>query len=92
MIINLPYSIPVGKKDNKFYVNLNQYRNAHYHTLNSAKITFKELISDQVKQLPKFNIIKEIVVNNDNTRVGEWKRRTPPVRSKPHVSSAVCPG
>lgn len=58
MIINLPYSIPVGKKDDKFYVNLNQYRNAHYHTLNSAKITFKELIDDQVKQLPKFNIIK----------------------------------
>ena len=58
MIVNLPYSIPVGKKDDKFYVNLNQYRNAHYHTLNSAKITFKELISDQVKQLPKFNVIK----------------------------------
>ena len=58
MIINLPYSIPVGKKDDKFYVNLNQYRNAHYHTLNSAKITFKELINDQVKQLPKFNVIK----------------------------------
>lgn len=58
MIINLPYSIPIGKKDNKFYVNLNQYRNAHYHTLNSAKIAFKELISDQVKQLPKFNVIK----------------------------------
>lgn len=58
MIVNLPYSIPIGKKDDKFYVNLNQYRNAHYHTLNSAKIAFKELISDQVKQLPKFNVIK----------------------------------
>lgn len=58
MIINLPYSIPIGKKDDKFYVNLNQYRNAHYHTLNSAKIAFKKLISDQVKQLPKFNVIK----------------------------------
>lgn len=58
MIVILPYSIPIGKKDDKFYVNLNQYRNAHYHTLNSAKISFKELIYNQVKQLPKLHIIK----------------------------------
>lgn len=58
MIVNLPYSIPIGKKQDKFYVNLNQYRNAHYHILNSAKITFKELIADQVRRLPKLNVIK----------------------------------
>lgn len=58
MIVNLPLSVPIGKKDDKFYINLNQYRNAHYHTLNSAKIAFKELIADQVNKLPKLNIIK----------------------------------
>lgn len=58
MKIILPYYIPIGKADKKFYINLNQYRNAHYHTLNSAKIAFKEDIQKQIQQLPRLNTIK----------------------------------
>lgn len=56
MIITLPYKIPLGKKN--FYINLNQYRNAHFYQLNSAKIKFKELIYDQLVKLPDLNVIE----------------------------------
>jgi len=35
-----------------FALNLNIYRNAHFHTLNSAKATFKDAVAEQVMQLP----------------------------------------
>jgi len=56
MNISLPYRLDLGKK--QFYINLNQYRNAHYYTLNSAKIMFKELITDQVRELPALNAVE----------------------------------
>lgn len=58
MLVTLPYFVPVGKKEKNFYVNLNIYRNAHHFTLNSAKVTFKETIQDQLDLLPFLNKIK----------------------------------
>lgn len=58
MLISLPYFVLTGKKDKRFYVNLNIYRNAHHFTLNSAKVTFKEIIQNQIDRLPMLNRIK----------------------------------
>lgn len=55
--IQLPLYVQVTNKT-RFYLNLNQYRNAHYHTLNKAKVMFKESILDQVKDLPRMERIK----------------------------------
>jgi len=46
-----PLAINVGRK--KFILNLNQYRNTHYRTLNSAKIIYKRLMREQIECLPK---------------------------------------
>ena len=51
-----PLSVPVSKK-NKFILNVNNYRNAHYHVLNKAKITYRELISGQLKSIPELKMI-----------------------------------
>ena len=58
MLISLPYFVLTGKKEKRFYVNLNIYRNAHHFTLNSAKVTFKEIVQDQIDRLPLLNRIK----------------------------------
>lgn len=51
--IKLPTYVWVGsKQDKKFYLNLNIYRNAHYHTLNQAKVAFTELVKPKLKNLP----------------------------------------
>jgi len=55
MIIESPLSVPVGRKE--FILNLNHYRNAHYQTLNKAKIAYKQLIHSQIAKLPKMNKI-----------------------------------
>lgn len=49
--ISLPLSIPVTKQK-KFYLNLNQYRNAHYFTLNKAKAEFEHLIKPLLNGIP----------------------------------------
>ncbi len=36
-------------------LNLNQYRNAHYFTLNNSKTSYKKLMQEQIEQLPAFN-------------------------------------
>ena len=41
-----------GGKTKVFWLNLNQYRNAYYQTLNKAKKDFKESILEQIKELP----------------------------------------
>lgn len=48
--ITVPLQIQVGKK--KVSLNLNTYRNLHYHLLNQAKINFKEEVLSQIIQLP----------------------------------------
>lgn len=37
----------------KFSLNMNTYRNAHFFVLNNAKKALKELLHDQIAQLPK---------------------------------------
>ena len=60
MLIESPLRVPAGKND--FILNLNNYRNEHYQTLNKAKIAYKQLIHNQVVKLPKMNKIIVIVV------------------------------
>jgi hypothetical protein len=51
--IDLPLYIIYNKKGDKFYINLNQYRNTHFQTLNKVKILFEELVSPKLSVLPK---------------------------------------
>lgn len=56
LILKLPYSVPIPTKkepNKKFALNLNAYRNAHFHVLNKVKILFKELVKTQVEDIPK---------------------------------------
>lgn len=53
MIILCPLEVPAGNKT--FRLNLNQYRNTHYQLLNKAKISFSNMVFNQVKKLPKFD-------------------------------------
>lgn len=57
MILSCPLSVWIGPKD-EFTINLNQYRNAHYQTLNKAKIEFKRVMFPQVRLLPVMEKIK----------------------------------
>ena len=51
--LSLPTSIHFGgKKNKKFALNLNEYRNTHYLTLNRAKVLFKKQVTDMISQLP----------------------------------------
>jgi hypothetical protein len=56
--INVPLRVPVTKLPKYFALNLNQYRTTHFHVLNKAKVTFKELISDDVAKLPELHKIR----------------------------------
>lgn len=47
-----PLSVVVSKGGKKFALNLNIYRNADFHTLNKAKVVFKEVMAKQVAALP----------------------------------------
>jgi len=49
--IELPLFVEITKKK-KFYLNLNQYRNAHYHTLNKAKGLFSGHVKPLIGHLP----------------------------------------
>ncbi|MBL1322187.1 MAG: hypothetical protein COA63_014180 [Methylophaga sp.] len=55
-VITAPLFIQLSKKK-RFYFNLNNYRNAHFHVLSDVKIGFKELVKDQIKLLPRFSKI-----------------------------------
>ncbi|QEP29862.1 hypothetical protein HYP99_gp064 [Sinorhizobium phage ort11] len=56
-VISLPIKIQLSKKE-KFYLNLNAYRNAHYFTLNKAKVLFKEAIEGLVNTLPSMKKVE----------------------------------
>jgi hypothetical protein len=43
-----PLSVIVNKKGRKFILNLNNYRNTHYQTLNKAKIIYKDEMLTQL--------------------------------------------
>lgn len=42
-------------KEKMFILNLNNYRNAHYMTLNKVKVEYKEAVREQVEKLPIYN-------------------------------------
>ena len=56
-IIISPLVIQVSKKK-RFSINLNQYRNENFFTLNAAKKLYKESILNQVKLLPCMSKIR----------------------------------
>ncbi len=49
--VHLPIKVNLAAKK-YFYLNLNQYRNAHYHTLNKAKILFAETVLPLLQNIP----------------------------------------
>lgn len=51
-----PLRVPQTKSKH-FILNLNNYRNTHYQTLNKVKINYKGLMAHQIQQLPEFNRI-----------------------------------
>lgn len=56
MIIISPLKVPITKTK-YFVLNINQYRNACFFTLNTAKKKYKELIQDQLINISKLDKI-----------------------------------
>lgn len=54
--VSVPISVQVSKA-RKFSLNLNQYRNAHFRTLDKAKKVFAQQVSPIIQPLPKFDQI-----------------------------------
>lgn len=59
--VSLPLFIKVSK-NTKFYLNLNKYRNAHFHTLNTAKRVFKDIAEKELKKTNLPRMIREISI------------------------------
>lgn len=55
--LSVPIKVPLSRKTD-FHLNLNQYRNAHYQTLNKAKHSFTKLVTPIIRQLPKMQAVK----------------------------------
>ena len=55
--VQSPLSVQITK-NKKFSLNLNQYRNSPYFTLNTAKVNYKQTVLPQLKELPKFTKVK----------------------------------
>ena len=53
MQIKLPLDVYYSKKK-KFILNLNNYRNAHYRVLSTAKKIYSEDLVEKIQDLPKF--------------------------------------
>lgn len=51
-----PLKVLAGKVRH-FILNLNQYRNTHYRTLNTSKINYKEVMTEQIKKAPEYKKI-----------------------------------
>ncbi len=58
-IIRVPTVVGLSKSKN-WILNLNNYRNAHYQTLNKAKVNFKYLVTKEISSLPAFTEISSI--------------------------------
>lgn len=56
-VVSVPISVPISK-NTKFSLNLNQYRNAHHHTLNTAKVNFHEIVKKRLVGIPKLDKIR----------------------------------
>ncbi len=57
IIIKSPLSVPISK-GKLFKLGLNQYRNTHYRTLNTAKINYKAIMAEQIQKLPKMESVE----------------------------------
>ena len=55
-VLKSPLRVP-NSKAGMFSLNLNQYRNAHYQVLNSAKRSYKSLMFAQIQALPELDKI-----------------------------------
>lgn len=55
--VDLPLKIPISSKSS-FTLNLNTYRNAHYHTLNAAKKEFTKAVLPKIYEIPPLNKAK----------------------------------
>lgn len=52
-VINLPLKVQITKKKIRYFrINLNEYRNTHFQSLNKAKEVFLEVVRPQVEKLP----------------------------------------
>ena len=68
--IELPLKVDVSKKSS-FSLNLNQYRNAHYHVLNTAKVNYSELVKKRIAHIPQLKActLKYVLYLPTNRRV-----------------------
>ena len=57
LIICSPLRV-VRSKTKFFILNLNHYRNAHYHTLNKAKSEYLLAVEEQIKNLPTYEQVR----------------------------------
>lgn len=65
--VQSPLSVEITKKK-RFILNLNNYRNASYFLLNTAKKNYKQTVLPQLKQLPQFKKVKLTYVFYPNSR------------------------
>ena len=56
MIFNSPLKV-MASKVKSWILNLNQYRNTYFRTLNTVKINYKEKMAEQILRSPKYNKI-----------------------------------
>lgn len=67
--VHAPLKVRVTKKKNKyFHLNLNNYRNTHYQTLNKSKVQFALDVEEVMKSLPVLRtpiIIKVVIYAPD---------------------------
>jgi hypothetical protein len=56
--ISVPLSVPVTKKGRHWHLNLNQYRNTHFQTLNKAKVAFHDIVAPRLKALPRMSAVR----------------------------------
>ena len=54
MIYNSPLKV-LATKLKGWILNLNQYRNTHFRTLNTVKINYKLAMSEQINRSPSYN-------------------------------------
>lgn len=66
MILHSPLKI-LASKFKSWILNLNNYRNTHYRVLNNCKINYKEVMTKQIKKLPKFDNVAVIYTAYNKT-------------------------
>jgi len=55
-LIISPLRVPQTQKKD-FILNLNNYRNTHFRSLNTTKINYKKAVESQIKELPNYTKI-----------------------------------